>query len=167
MNAELSCGCAPGAHERGEPGGFYVTAKDHVRTAWLLGPYGTHDEALEHVSEGRDLALAATTRAHFWAFGTSRRLEGERPAGRLNERLAQWRASILAEGTLVQYRKVGRGTVTAHHCPSGYCARPCDHDSHEYSVAFETGRYRGTEVSVRLVPGDVTTRPGGGSRPAA
>ena len=52
----------------------------------------------------------------------------------------------LPEGTRVQYRKVGRGTVQAHTCPASY---PCwryqgSGGQHQYQVAFETGRYRGT-----------------------
>jgi hypothetical protein len=159
-----ACGCPAGQHDGGEPGGFYVTAKDHGRTAWLLGPYATHEEALGLVAEAKVLARAATgCRSDFWAFGTSRVAGGERPAGKLNERRAAWKASILAEGTLVQYRKVGRGTVTAHACPYGgsYCPQS---ESHCYLVEFETGRYRGTTEEVWLAPDAVTTRP---SRKAA
>lgn len=157
------CGCLAGAHDGGEPGGFYVTIKRGGRTGWLLGPYATHEEALGHVSEGRHLAHAVDPRTEFDAFGTSRVTEGERKPGALNERLAAWQASILAPGTVIQYRKVGRGTVTAHACPYGgrYCPQS---ESHCYLVEFETGRYRGTTEAVWLAPGAVTTRP---SRKAA
>ena len=63
--------------------GYYVTMKRDVRTAWLLGPYETHAEALTQVSRGRELAGEIDLFTHFDGFGTSR-LEAESlPAGRL------------------------------------------------------------------------------------
>lgn len=50
---------------------FYVTVKDGKRYGFLLGPYGTHREALANVARGRDLANGADPRAAFYAFGTA------------------------------------------------------------------------------------------------
>lgn len=53
--------------------GYYVTVQNDVgQTAYLLGPYDTHEEALEHVEEGRLLAESIDLWAHFYAFGTAR-----------------------------------------------------------------------------------------------
>jgi hypothetical protein len=77
------CGCPAGAHAEGDPGGFYVTVKDHGKTGWLLGPYATHGEALALVGEGRALAEAVNSRAFWYAYGTARVATGNRPAGLL------------------------------------------------------------------------------------
>jgi len=57
----------------------------------------------------------------------------------------------LPEGTIVQYRRVGRGIIREHACP---VERPCDgyvEPVHLYEVEFITGRYRGQarEVWIR------------------
>lgn len=52
---------------------------------------------------------------------------------------------MLEVGTRVQYRQVGKGTITQV-APRG--------QSGEYLVKFETGRYRGTEVAVWLLDRD-------------
>jgi hypothetical protein len=57
---------------------------------------------------------------------------------------------MLDNGTRVQYRKVGRGTVASHTCPRVPYACGPDTGSHQYDVAFETGRYRGDVVAVWL-----------------
>lgn len=57
-------------------GRFFVTVRDGKRTGFLLGPYDTHAEALSHVRRGSDLADVADPRAAFYAFGTSRVLDG-------------------------------------------------------------------------------------------
>lgn len=54
------------------PGRYYVTVRDGGRHGYLLGPYDTHQEALENVERGRDLANDADSRAHWYAFGTGR-----------------------------------------------------------------------------------------------
>jgi hypothetical protein len=59
--------------------------------------------------------------------------------------------SALADGTKVQYRKVGRAVIREHACQP---ERPCDgyvERVHLYEVLFETGRYCGQvrEVWVR------------------
>jgi len=50
---------------------FYVTVRDAGRTGWLLGPYATHQEALDNVERGRDLANEWNAKAWFMAFGTA------------------------------------------------------------------------------------------------
>jgi hypothetical protein len=51
---------------------YYVTVINDTRVAYLLGPFDTHEEALERVAEGRRRAEAADRWAHFYAFGTAR-----------------------------------------------------------------------------------------------
>jgi hypothetical protein len=81
--------CCDQDHSNGEPGGFYVTVKDGGRTGWLLGPYGTHEEALDLVGAGRKLAESVNDRAFWYAYGTSRIVDGRRPDGLLNSLLAE------------------------------------------------------------------------------
>lgn len=50
---------------------FYVTVVDGRRVGFLLGPYTTHQQAIDNVARGRDLANDADPRAAFYAFGTS------------------------------------------------------------------------------------------------
>lgn len=88
------CGCPPGAHDEGEPGGFYVTMKRGARTAWLLGPYATHEEALGKVPAAKVLAGLADPGAHFDAFGTSRVKGAVRPPGVLNARYEAGRTDL-------------------------------------------------------------------------
>lgn len=54
------------------PGRYYVTVRDQDRYGYLLGPYDSHQEALENVERGNRLACAAEARAHWYAFGTGR-----------------------------------------------------------------------------------------------
>lgn len=54
-----------------EPRDYFVTMRRDKRTAFLLGPYTTHTEALANVSTGRDLARKVDPWADFDAFGTS------------------------------------------------------------------------------------------------
>lgn len=69
--------------------GYYVTMKRDVRTAWLLGPYDTHREALDNVARGRGRARAADPFTDFDGFGTSSITStGRLPAGILNGRTA-------------------------------------------------------------------------------
>jgi hypothetical protein len=49
---------------------FYVSTIDGSRTALLLGPYDTHEQAKAQVARGRDMANEANWRAAFYAFGT-------------------------------------------------------------------------------------------------
>lgn len=50
---------------------FYVTCRDAGRVGWLLGPYETHQEAIESVDTGRSLAIDMNPWAHFYEFGTA------------------------------------------------------------------------------------------------
>lgn len=54
---------------------FYVSVINGKRTGLLLGPFATHEEALDNVERGRELAIAADPFAHFYWFGTCR-IEG-------------------------------------------------------------------------------------------
>lgn len=88
------CGCPAGAHDTGQPGGFYVTVKDAGRTGWLTGPYDTHGQALADVADVRRMTRDNSNGwSAFYAFGTSRVIDGQRPPGRFNELLARWRAA--------------------------------------------------------------------------
>ena len=51
--------------------GYYVTMRRLGRTAWLLGPYGTQEEAVEQVCRGRTPATEIDPWADFDAFGTA------------------------------------------------------------------------------------------------
>lgn len=57
-----------------ERSGYYVTVRDGSRTGGLLGPYETHEEALQNVERGRQLAHESdgATRSWFYAYGTSK-----------------------------------------------------------------------------------------------
>ena len=66
-NPRGECGCAQ-PHVGLE---FYVTVKDGPRTGWLLGPYGTHEEALDNMDRGSKLAGPADRWSHFYAYGTT------------------------------------------------------------------------------------------------
>jgi hypothetical protein len=50
---------------------FFVTVRSGARTGFLLGPYGTHAEALANVDRGRDFACAVDAWAHFYSYGTA------------------------------------------------------------------------------------------------
>ena len=65
---------------------FYVTIKDGSRTSLALGPFETHEEALEAESRVREYVLKEydLKGAWFWAYGTSRLKEGPYPQGKLN-----------------------------------------------------------------------------------
>lgn len=71
------CGCnlqCGHHHETGRQ--FYVTIKrgmhpSKIKRGWLLGPYETHQQALDNVERGSNLACAADPRANFDAFGTA------------------------------------------------------------------------------------------------
>lgn len=75
--------------------GYYVTmqrtARGEVKGAWLLGPYATHQEALDLVSDGRRLAEDVDPRCAFDRFGTASihldRDLSDFPEGRLNAKL--------------------------------------------------------------------------------
>ena len=69
------------------PGRYYVSMVDGNRSALLLGPYATHQEALDDVLRGNDMACKIDPRAHWYGFGTCR-LDDDYPTtpqGRLNQ----------------------------------------------------------------------------------
>ena len=76
MSERPDCGCAADAHEGHS---FYVTAHDGPRYAFLLGPYLSHCEALDHVEEGREWAEAANAWAFLCSFGTASLPAGTAP----------------------------------------------------------------------------------------
>ncbi|AGR47655.1 hypothetical protein PHIM7_13 [Sinorhizobium phage phiM7] len=56
--------------------GYYVTIVDGRRIGALLGPYDTHQEALDNVDRGKELALNGnddpSNRAWWYAYGTTK-----------------------------------------------------------------------------------------------
>lgn len=52
--------------------GFYATAIDAGRVAYLLGPFDAHEAALAAVPRAQELAYANDPRAWFYAYGTAR-----------------------------------------------------------------------------------------------
>lgn len=75
-NTEVALGFLSNLKSRRE---YFVTAVDGRRTAFLLGPYRTHEEALSHVDEGKRLACAADERAWFYLYGTASTERGAVP----------------------------------------------------------------------------------------
>ncbi|GAA2732153.1 hypothetical protein [Streptomyces nogalater] len=79
----------PAAEQAGEQG-FYVSARYQDRAKLLLGPYATHQEALDNVDRARRYVVEHDVRGWLYAFGTVR---GEMkpgralPTGHLNDRL--------------------------------------------------------------------------------
>lgn len=69
--------------------GYYVTLKDGQRTAWILGPFKEHANALASVREAKDCAERFDPRAFWYAHGTSS-IESANPlpAGKLNDQLS-------------------------------------------------------------------------------
>ena len=65
--------------------GYYVTMKRDVRTAWLLGPYTEHAEALAQVGRGCQLARDVDPFTDFDAFGTARLSADHMPPGILED----------------------------------------------------------------------------------
>lgn len=51
---------------------FYVTVISGKKVGFLLGPYSTHEEALENVDRGKSRAIETDPWAHFYYFGTSK-----------------------------------------------------------------------------------------------
>jgi len=62
--------CAGGCEADGI--GFYVSVYSNGRVGLLLGPYGTHQEALDHVPMGKAAAERVDARAFWYAYGTVR-----------------------------------------------------------------------------------------------
>lgn len=68
--------------------GFYVTVKNGSQTGYLLGPYGSKEEAEGNVDRGQCLARQVNDRADFYAYGVTRVVMQpgrELPKGRLND----------------------------------------------------------------------------------
>lgn len=66
--------------------GYYVTMKSGNRTAWLLGPYSDHSDALNRVGAAKDLTAKLDQWSHFYSFGTARIQSEQRlPDGKLNK----------------------------------------------------------------------------------
>lgn len=65
---------------------FYVTIKDGSRVSLALGPFETHQEALEAEPRVREYVLKEydLKGSYFWAYGTSQLKEGPFPQGKLN-----------------------------------------------------------------------------------
>lgn len=70
MDTERACS-VDGCHYHDVDTLFYVTVVDGKRYGFLLGPYPTHQEAIDNVARGRNLANDADPRAAFYAFGTA------------------------------------------------------------------------------------------------
>lgn len=69
---------------------YYVTAQDGGRTAWLLGPYSDHAEALDRVRPVREWCLNNIPAAWWWAYGTSSiTTDREPPEGKLNGEITE------------------------------------------------------------------------------
>ncbi len=67
---EIECS-VDGCHYHDADTRFYVTVVDGKRHGFLLGPYSTHQEAIDNVDRGCTLANDADPRAAFYAFGTA------------------------------------------------------------------------------------------------
>jgi len=68
---------------------FYVTVTDAGRVARLLGPFKTHEAALESVETARREAEKVDPWSVFYAFGTSKWANGHRD-GALNHRVSPY-----------------------------------------------------------------------------
>lgn len=64
---ETTVGGAPELNPRS----YFVYARNGDRTAYLLGPYESNEEASSNVDRGRELAEVADPWAHFYHFGTA------------------------------------------------------------------------------------------------
>ena len=69
------------------PGPYYVSVVDGNLFALLLGPFNSHQEALNRVEEARAKAIELNPRAHFYNFGTVRMKPNFNKPGRLNKLL--------------------------------------------------------------------------------
>lgn len=77
MSTAQPCPCGL-VHEPGRI--YYVTLRRGTRTAFLLGPYDTHQGALANVARGSTLALDRDLWSSFDAIGTaSIRADGRKP----------------------------------------------------------------------------------------
>lgn len=65
---------------------YYVTVIDGERSNALAGPFRTHQEALNMVSETTRLACEYDAKGHWYAYGTAKLVNGHRD-GLLNSKL--------------------------------------------------------------------------------
>ena len=68
---------------------YYVSCKDGDRYSLLLGPFDTHEEALENVDEAKRMAQEIDCWACFYAFGTCRVPPGYALPGKLNHMMEE------------------------------------------------------------------------------
>lgn len=63
--------------------------------------------------------------------------------------------TVLAPGTPVQYRKVGRAVILSHTCIAEYdCAGQGSAGAHRYAIRYHTGRRQRTRAEVWLTAAD-------------
>lgn len=93
MSAD-GCPCG-GEHSEGA---VYFVSVRRNETDWVpvLGPYGTHPEALALVDKGRELTERVDPRAHWYAFGTVALPGDTKRVGLLNDALATETAEAAA-----------------------------------------------------------------------
>lgn len=72
---------------------FYVSVMNGSRRGLLLGPFETHDEALEQVERVRQFVVERKPEAHFYGFGTASAPRRAGIVGRLNEHIEMKKAS--------------------------------------------------------------------------
>ena len=68
-----------------DPGNYYVSAIDCGRYALILGPFPTHQEALDNVDRAWAKAEELDPRAFWWSFGTLRINDSSTKPGVLNK----------------------------------------------------------------------------------
>jgi hypothetical protein len=75
--------------------GFYATTRDGQRWAPLLGPYDSHQEALDNVDRARAYVQQNWTDRCWWSYDTARIATSAMPLpkGKLNDRIGLTEAS--------------------------------------------------------------------------
>ena len=63
---------------------YYVSIIDGERWALILGPFRTHQEALDMVDKARDVGCEIDRKSHFYGWGTCKVADG-RAVGVLNK----------------------------------------------------------------------------------
>ena len=66
---DYHCQACGAYHEVGTK--FYVSVRDGSKVGFLLGPYDTHQQALDQVGRGRDLAYEHDPKAPWYGYGTA------------------------------------------------------------------------------------------------
>lgn len=67
--------------------GYFVSMINGKRTALLVGPYATHQEALAMVDKAKEKAIQLNLWCVFYTFGTCKIESDSLPTGKLNEQL--------------------------------------------------------------------------------